>query len=109
MSPPRIVFYSSAACPLCAAVRAALDASGHPYDERDPLSDGDYIRDLLRSSGSPVVPTLIINGIALVGYDAELLEEVLRDPPPDLPLYDEYTAEELSDKDDFAEVDEEGG
>jgi glutaredoxin len=109
MSPPRIVFYSSTACPLCAAVRAALDASGYPYEERDPLSDVEYIRDLLRSTASPVVPTLIVNGVAFVGYDAELLEEVLRDPPPDLPLYDEYTTEELSDADDFRDVDGESG
>jgi len=106
MFPPRIVFYSSATCPLCAAVRAALDASGYSYDERDPLSNSEYLRDLLSSALSPVVPTLIVNGVAFVGYDAEQLDEVLRDPPPDLPLYDEYTPDELSDRDDVTHIDE---
>jgi glutaredoxin len=96
MSGPRIVFYAARNCPHCAAARAAIEASGEPYDERDPLSSGEVLRELLASAASAVVPTIVISGRALVGFDADRLEQMLREPPLERGPLDDYTEEELS-------------
>jgi glutaredoxin 3 len=96
MSEPRIVFYATRTCPHCAAARAAIEARGEPYEERDPMSSGEVLRELLASTASAVVPTIVIGGRALVGFDADRFEQMLREPPLEPGPADDYTEEELS-------------
>jgi glutaredoxin len=99
MTATRIVFYATASCPHCAAARAAIEASGESFVELDPLSSPEVLREMLACSASAVVPTMVIGGRALVGFDAERFEEMLREPPVDLQPADDYSQEELSGDD----------
>jgi glutaredoxin 3 len=100
MSLPRIVLYATSSCPHCAAARAAIEACGESFIERDPLSGPDVLREMLACSAAAVVPTVVIGGRALVGFDAERFEEMLEEVPIDFNPVDDYTEEELSSDDD---------
>ena len=96
MSAHRIVLYATRTCPHCAAARAAIEASGEPYDERDPLASGAVLKELLACAASAVVPTIVVGGRALVGFDADRFEQMLREPALKPGPPDDYTEEELS-------------
>ncbi len=83
MSEPRIVFYATSSCPHCASARETLRRFGDPFVERDPTREPEALRDLLVAAVTPTVPTIIVGGRALVGFDRERLEELLREPPLD--------------------------
>jgi glutaredoxin 3 len=100
MSSPRIVLYATRSCPYCAAARAAIEASGESYVERDPLASAAVLREMLACSASAVVPTIVVGGRALVGFDADRFEQMLREPPVAPGPADDYTEEELTGTDD---------
>jgi glutaredoxin len=106
MSQPRILLYATASCPHCASARAALEAAGEAFEERDPMASADALRDLVACAASAVVPTVVVGGRALVGFDAERLDQMLREPPIDPGVADDYTEEELSGSDDDLKVPE---
>jgi glutaredoxin 3 len=99
MSTPRIVLYATASCPHCAAARAAIEASGESFVEFDPLSSPDVLREMLACSAAAVVPTIVVGGRALVGFDADRFGEMLREAPIDLQPADDYSEEELTGDD----------
>jgi hypothetical protein len=53
-------------------------------------------REMLFCSASAVVPTIVIGGRALVGFDADRFEQMLREPPVEPGPANDYTEEELS-------------
>jgi glutaredoxin len=95
MTEPRIVLYATRSCPHCAAARAAIEACGESFVERDPLSGPDVLREMLAISAAAVVPTVVIGGRALVGFDAERFEQMLHEEPVNPDPVDDYSAEEL--------------
>jgi glutaredoxin 3 len=99
MALPRIVLYATPSCPYCAAARAAIVACGESFVEHDPLSSPEVLREMLACSVAAVVPTVVVGGRALVGFDAERFEQMLQEVPMDLEPVDDYTQEELSGDD----------
>jgi glutaredoxin 3 len=99
MDSARIVFYARPGCPHCDAARAALVTHGEPFEERDPLSSPELLREFLACAATAAVPAVVVNGQVVVGFDAARLDEVLREPivAPDPP--DDYRPEELPDLD----------
>jgi len=97
----QIVLYASGDCPHCAAAREALRAWGEPFEERDPLSDGGRLKELMLLSAVASVPTILVGRHVLVGFDPSRLDEMLHEPPPEPDPPDDYAPEE-------AEEDEEG-
>lgn len=100
MSEPRIVLYATRDCPHCAAVRGMLRAAGEAFEERDPTSSAVLLRELLAFSAVAIVPTVVVGGRALIGFDEVRLAEMLREPPVDTTEVDDYTDEELNGPDD---------
>lgn len=98
--PPRIVLYATRTCPHCAEARAAIEASGESYEERDPGASAEVLRELVNCAAAVVVPTVVIGGRTLVGFDADRLRQMLSEPPITPGPGDAYTDEELSDSDD---------
>jgi glutaredoxin len=96
----QVVLYATGSCAHCAEARAALDAWGQPFEERDPLSSPAALRELLLCSAVAVVPTIVVSGQVLVGFDADRLDQLLREPPPEPDPNDDYTPEELWDGDE---------
>jgi glutaredoxin 3 len=100
MSEPRIVLYATPDCPFCAAARAALRAAGESFDERDPSTSPEVLREMLSFAASAVVPTIVVGGTALVGFDDDRLAHMLREPRTEPGEVDDYTDEELNGSDD---------
>ena len=100
MSEPRIILYATPDCPQCAAARSALRAAGQSFEELDPWTSTEVLRELLSFTGAAVVPTIVVGGRALVGFDEDCLAEMLREPPTELGELDDYTDEELDGSDD---------
>jgi glutaredoxin len=94
-----IVLYASGDCPHCSAAREALVAWGEPFEERDPLSSPDRLKELLLVAAVGIVPTIVVSGHVLVGFDADRLGELLRQPPPEPDPIDDYSPEDLVDQD----------
>jgi glutaredoxin len=100
MPEPRIVLYAIPGCPHCASARAALRAAGEPFDERDPSASADVLRELLSFAASAVVPTIVVGGTALVGFDEDRLAHMLREPRTEPGEVVDYTDEELNGSDE---------
>ena len=99
MASPRIVLYATAACPQCAAARDAIRATGESWEERDPTVDGDLLEELLVYAAAATVPTIVIGNRALVGFDQDRFEVMLRTPPLEPPYREPETPEELPEAD----------
>jgi glutaredoxin len=95
-----ILLYATGDCPHCRGARAALEAWGEPFEVRDPLSSVAMLKELLLWSAVGSVPTIVVSGQVLVGFDADRLEQMLREPPPEPEPIDEYTPEELGEEDE---------
>ncbi len=100
MPEPCIVLYAIPGCPHCAAARAALRAAGEPFAERDPSTSADVLRELLSFAASAVVPTIVVGGTALVGFDEDRLAQMLLEPRTEPGEVDDYTEEELNGSDE---------
>ena len=100
MPEPCIVLYAIPGCPHCAAARAALRAAGEPFDERDPRTSAEVLRELLSFAASAVVPVIVVGGTALVGFDEDRLAHMLREPRTEPGEVDDYTEEELDGSDE---------
>lgn len=100
MSSPRIVLYATPGCPYCARVRATVAATtGEPIDERNPFSTPELLRELLSCAAAAIVPTVVVGGRALVGFDSERLVEMLQVPALEPAPVADYTDEELNGDD----------
>jgi glutaredoxin 3 len=95
MPEPRIVLYATPDCPHCAAARAALRAAGESFDERDPSTSAEVLRELLSFAASAVVPTIVVGGTALVGFDEDRIAHLLLEPRTEPGEVNDYTDEEL--------------
>lgn len=100
MAEPRIVLYATSDCPHCAAARAALRAAGESFDERNPSTSAEVLRELLSFAASAVVPTIVVGGTALVGFDEDRLTHMLLEPRTEPGEVNDYTDEELDGSDD---------
>jgi len=100
MPEPRIVLYATPDCPYCAAARAALRAAGESFEERNPSTSADVLRELLSFAASAVVPTIVVGGTALIGFDDDRLTHMLLEPRTEPGEVNDYTEEELDDSDD---------
>ncbi len=100
MPEPRVVLYATSDCPHCAAARAALRAAGESFDERDPSTSAEVFQELLSFAASAVVPTIVVGGTALVGFDQDRLTQMLLEPRTELGEVNDYTDEELNGSDE---------
>jgi glutaredoxin len=104
MSQPHILLYATKSCPHCATARAAIEAARATYEERDPSANPAVLREMLTCSAAAVVPTIVVGGRALVGFDADRFAQMLREEPLVLDSADDYTEEELSGAEDESPI-----
>ena len=100
MPDPRVVLYATTACPHCAAARAALREAGESFEERDPSTSADVFQEMLSFAASAVVPTIVVGGTALVGFDEDRLTQILLEPRTEPGEVNDYTDEELDGSND---------
>jgi glutaredoxin 3 len=99
MSTSRILLFATSSCPHCAEARAAIVASGESWEERNPVSSPEALRDLLMHAASAVVPTIVIGNRALVGFDRDRFEQMLSEAPLEHPERAPETPEESAEAD----------
>jgi len=78
MSKP-IVIYTTLTCPYCHAMTDFLDKLGAKYEERnadDPIVEGEAAAIL--GHRIEVVPTMIIDGEIIEGYDRRRVKKLLK-------------------------------
>ena len=100
MSNHQILLFATGDCPHCRAAREALQAWGSPFEERDPLSSRTALKELMMVSAVAVVPTIVVSGQVLVGFDADRLDEMLRAPVPEPEPPDDFVVEDVVDADE---------
>ena len=71
--PKKVLVYTTAYCPYCAAAKKFLDSKKVKYEEID-VSDDEAMREkLVKMSGQTTVPQIFADGKPIGGYD-ELVE-----------------------------------
>jgi glutaredoxin len=83
MSPHRITLYAAPGCPMCDAVRTFFRGRGAEFADVDVTVDEAGARELLRLTGSALVPTIVVGDDVQVGWDESRVAEMLDDPLPE--------------------------
>jgi glutaredoxin len=84
-----IVLFTAPDCAFCRQAREYLTGRQAVFTEYDVTRDDGALRRLLWLTGTATVPTTIVNGAVLVGFDEERLGEMFDGP---LEIIEELTA-----------------
>jgi glutaredoxin 3 len=69
--------YSTPTCPWCRKTKQFLDANGVVYQDFDVANDRAARDEMVNMSSQTAVPTIIIDGDIIVGFDEPALKEKL--------------------------------
>lgn len=72
-----IIVYTTPTWPYCDTVKEFLSQKGVNYEELDVADNEEARREMLEKTGRMAVPTIIIDGEVIVGFDREKIEEHL--------------------------------
>ncbi|MFA5271646.1 MAG: Uxx-star family glutaredoxin-like (seleno)protein [Candidatus Omnitrophota bacterium] len=72
-----IKIYSTPTCPYCKLVKQYLSSKGQTYEDIDVSQNKTALEDMVKLSGQMGVPTVVINGKVVVGFDKEHIDELL--------------------------------
>lgn len=75
--PKEIIVYSTPTCPACQQVKEYLKSNGISYQDYDVASDSEARQEMAEKTGSMSVPTLLIDGQTVIGFNRKQLEELL--------------------------------
>ncbi len=72
-----IKVYCTPNCPWCAAAKDYLKSHGFEFEEIDVSTDPLLAEELIKKSGQMGVPVIEIDGEMVIGFNKELLDELL--------------------------------
>ena len=72
-----IIIFSSDTCPHCQAAKRYLSEIGFKFTEKNVNTDSDARKELI-SKGYRGVPVFIIDGVDIVGFDKEKINQLLK-------------------------------
>jgi len=75
-NPPEILMFGTQSCPYCAEARAFFAKHKLAYTEKD-IEKSDSARNMFYLLGGRGTPLIIVNGVALHGFDEQMLRETL--------------------------------
>jgi glutaredoxin 3 len=75
---PKIIVYSTPACPYCNLVKDYLNQKGIEFEEKDVSKDREAAREMIKRSGEMGVPQIDINGEIIVGFNRDAIDKELR-------------------------------
>ena len=73
----KILLYTSSTCPHCKTAKDYLDQKGYEYEEKNVQMDQNAAIEL-QNIGAQGVPTLVVNGHVIVGFQPQKIEESLK-------------------------------
>ncbi|OYD15015.1 NrdH-redoxin [candidate division WOR-3 bacterium JGI_Cruoil_03_44_89] len=74
---PKVVIFSTPACPWCGRVKMYLRQRGIRFKDIDVSRDRAAARDMVRRSGQMGVPVLLIGSRPIVGFNRPLIDRLL--------------------------------
>ena len=77
MAAKEVKVYSTPTCPWCRKVKQFLDANGIVYQDFNVAQDHAARDDMVKKSSQIAVPTIIIDGEIVVGFNEPALKEKL--------------------------------
>lgn len=66
---PRVVIYSTGACPYCVRAKSFLQRKGVEFEELRIEGNRELIRDMIERSGRRTVPQIFVDDLHIGGYD----------------------------------------
>jgi len=72
-----IKVYSTPTCPYCKLAKQYLSSKGQNYEDIDVSQNKAALEDMVKLSGQMGVPTVVINGQVVVGFDKSRIDEFL--------------------------------
>ncbi|MEG0773029.1 glutaredoxin domain-containing protein [Clostridium sp.] len=72
-----VTVYSTRSCPWCTRVKDYLKVNDINFKEINVAEDRAGAMEMIRKSGQMGVPVLDLNGIIVVGFDKEKIDNVL--------------------------------
>lgn len=73
-----IKIYSTPTCPYCKLAKQYFSSKGLSYEDFDVSQDKNALNEMVKISGQMGVPTILINGQIIVGFDRSRIEELLK-------------------------------
>ena len=77
MSAKEVKVYSTPECPWCKRVKQFLEDNGIKYQDFNVAEDKTAREEMITKSHQLAVPTILINGEVIVGFNETLLKEKL--------------------------------
>ncbi|PIP12239.1 MAG: NrdH-redoxin [bacterium (Candidatus Stahlbacteria) CG08_land_8_20_14_0_20_40_26] len=74
---PKVVVFSTPACPWCGRVKLYLRQRGIKFKDIDVAKDKTAARDMVRRTGQMGVPVLLIGSRPIVGFNKPLIDHLL--------------------------------
>jgi len=72
-----IKIYSTPTCPYCKLAKQYFSSKGLSYQDVDISENKEALSEMVKLSGQMGVPTIVINGQIIVGFDKARIEELL--------------------------------
>jgi len=73
-----IKIYSTPTCPYCKLAKQYFSSKGLSYQDFDISENKEALSEMVKLSGQMGVPTIVINGQIIVGFDKARIEELLK-------------------------------
>lgn len=73
-----IKIYSTPTCPYCKLAKQYFSSKGLSYQDVDISENKEALSEMVKLSGQMGVPTIVINGQIIVGFDKGRIEELLK-------------------------------
>jgi glutaredoxin-like YruB-family protein len=73
-----IKIYSTPTCPYCKLAKQYFSSKGLSYEELDVSQNKQALAEMVKLSGQMGVPTIVINGKIIVGFEKTRIEELLK-------------------------------
>lgn len=73
-----IKIYSTPTCPYCKLAKQYISSKNLNYEDIDVSQDKTAIEAMVKLSGQMGVPTVVINGQIVVGFDKTRIDELLK-------------------------------
>ena len=72
-----VIMYTTKTCPACQQVKEYLSRKGIDYKDFDVAADAEARQEMSQKTGSMAVPTLIINGETVIGFDRGKIDQLV--------------------------------
>lgn len=72
-----VIVYSTPTCPACQQLKEYLNNKGVDYKNYDVASDAAARKEMAEKTGSMSVPTVLIDGKTVIGFDRKQLDTLI--------------------------------